>query len=244
MAWSVVQAKSATSASSHSLAPVFTSTPVTGNKVIAIGGLQTGGPGTWSAHDGNSVVLSLLYNDTLTGSLTDQELGVLVYDVPASPNKTITVANTGSVGGYSVVILEVSGLTTGTTAAAILDGSPSYVTIDNAAPGSSSTTGYASTAVSEFLLTIYTDAGSPNTVTQPTGFTLNASSVNGSSSADLCVAYKNSTGGTESDSWSGITTAAEAVIGTVAFKVPGAGPAFTPPPPKVVDQAVRRAIFY
>ena len=141
-------------------------------------------------------------------------------DVGTKP--TITVTFSGSVEA-SLLLQEVSGLATGTTTAAVLDGTAGTTTGN----GGSSTTSptYSSSVASEYLVLIYGDDGGPETLGSPTGYTRDTATVSANSNADVGIAYKNSTGGSETGSWPLSGTAAEWGTVLVAFKLASGGSA-------------------
>jgi hypothetical protein len=120
----------------------------------------------------------------------------------------------------------------------MLDGSVAFAGF--AAAASDAQPSYTSTVANEFLVSLEADNGGPQTVTQPTGYTLAPGSITNNANCDAALAYKNSTGGAESGTWTfgGTTTGTE--LGVVAFKVSGAGPPTSGPPmfPGMVSRPV------
>lgn len=208
-----------------------------GTKLIAVIGCDNSG----TADVISSVTFGAGNNGTQCGFLnsTTDLVDVALYamDTPAGvvgtkPTVTVTF-NAGQTPACSLVILEVSGLATGNTTAAMLDGTAATAAF--AAAASDAQPSYSSTAANEFLVVCEADNGGPQTVTQPGGYTLNGSSVTNNGNANAAIAYKNSTGGAESGTWTfGGTTTGTALL-VVAFKIP-AGAA----PPLPVSTAVYR----
>lgn len=244
MAWNRVQSvgsgySSGTSGTSVTNTWTLGSTPTTGNKIIVVVGMSVANSSSesiTSVKDGNANSLTQAWAKANTNNCWCY---CYFYDVPATPSTAITIVFsklTGVALDAAAVVQEISGLTAGNTTAC-LDGTASTHT-GTATP--SGTSGYASTATNEYLISGFGDFGGPNNVSL-TGWSLDTNSVNNSSTCDAVVAYKNSTGGSESDSWT-IGAGDEWSIGTVAFKVPAAG--FVAPPATIRDQAVRRAAFF
>lgn len=237
MAWSVLQ-------SFHGVGPGTTEaiTPTSnltnGSKLIAVVGCDTGvgytisGIGDGAGH--NLVQLSTFRYGT-GGIRTGVDIWVL--DNTQSTKPTFTA--TSSASGIGLVILEVTGLATGTTTAACYDGTAgtsSWLTQSSPTPSPT----YSSAATNEFLLSVVGDMSfAIATWSPPSGYT-DASlqdPVNGS----MLAAYKNSANGSESASWSwtgGGTDDAGGIL--VAFKL-AAGVVAHPPQPLVSRAAVNRS---
>jgi len=226
MAWSVVQSASGgvtVSAGSPTLTVTFGSTPSAGNKLIAYVTISD----VW----GTDFPLASCVKDGLGNTLTsvasisgtpnaNQGLGVFVLDAPASPSTQVKLTYSGgSSVEVAMLIQEVSGLASGTSAS--VDGTPG--TSQGSATGSIGPPSYTDAASSEYLAYVYGDNGGPLTWTAPGGYTADSHGINSSSSNDIAVAYKNSTGGTETGSWSLSGTPAGWGLALLAFKVAAGG---------------------
>ena len=78
----------------------------------------------------------------------------------AGATTTITATYAGTSGGGAMLIQEVSGLTAGTTAAAMLDGTAGTLSsAANTASFSTGTPSYASASPAEYLIALYGDDG-------------------------------------------------------------------------------------
>ena len=230
MAWSVLQAASAAGTTGANTKAVTFSTAnlTSGTKIIAVfGGFNAGTLAPSSVRDGasNAMTQVAFANDT-----TNQVfIGVYAMDTPAGDagtKPTITVTfGAGQTPECSLLVMEVSGLVTGNTSA-MWDGTAA--TASFAAGASHAQPSYSSTASNEFLLAAETDNGGPQTVTQPAGYTLNGSAITNNSIADAAPAYKNSTGGAESGTWTFGGTTTSTALAVVAFKVPAAAASAVP----------------
>src|SRR5258707_13623411 len=109
----------------------------------------------------------------LVGNAGTNGLSLWQLDTPAGAagtKPTVTATITGGTPEAAILVQEVAGLATGTTLAAVVDGTPGTLTGNtNTAPGSPS---YTSTAASEFLLACYGDTGGPLTGGKPPAPTL------------------------------------------------------------------------
>jgi hypothetical protein len=127
---------------------------------------------------------------------------------------------TTSASYWAMVIQEISGIQ------AAVDGTAGTAYANSAGSISPS---YSSTAASEYLVTCYGDDGESTAATLNTsGWTLDTGNQLGNTNMDCGIAYKNSTGGAESDGWTGAGANEAAIM--VAFKLPASsnsGP-FTP----------------
>lgn len=133
----------------------------------------------------------------------------------------------GSDYGYSILVQEVSGIITSSSAAGFADGTAGTDAEDEVtAPFNIGPPTYAGSAAGEYLVYLYGDDGSGLTWTVPGGYTADPNGVNTSSLANLAVAYKNSTGGTETGQYaiSGSGTAEAAYVILVAFQLAAAAP--------------------
>lgn len=233
MAWARVQSKSATSPNA---APNVTlaSTPVTGNKIVVS---FSGSQSVTACKDGNGNALTLLASTTANSG---QKTYLWAYDVPATASKAFNFTISSNVYG-SAVVQEISGLIAGNTTA-MLDGTPG--TLNGTVVSGNITTGtpsYTSTAANEYLIAVMGDWGDNATAATPSGYTLDANSVNTSGNANCVVAYKNSTGGADGQGWTE-TNSGQDQWGIIsgAIQLPAGGVA-SPTSPVVVGQAVQRA---
>jgi hypothetical protein len=198
------------------LAVTLSSTPTTGNKILVWASCGSTGSFTVSSvADSNSNSLTSLASVLEAGS-ADTALALFAYDVPATPSSTFTATFSGA-GGFGVLAQEISGLMTGNTSA-MLDGTAGTAHTS----GTSLSATYSSTATNEYLGTCYGDDGFGITGTIPSGYTADTNNINTSSNANLMVAYKNSTGGSETNTWTTNGTDDMCVI-TVAFQLPVSG---------------------
>lgn len=227
MAWSRVQAKPATSggAGVATLTATFTSTPVTGNKVI----VYVSQYGTISSvKDGNNNSLTKVANITNgTGGTEITELWV--YDVPATPSTAIKASFTPN-QACSMVAQEVSGLAAGVATATIFDGTAATLSTSVLTGGTASGPTYSSTAASEYLIETLADNGQAATFSTPSGYSMDVA--NTDSGSNTAIAYKNSTAGSEtitwasSNSWGGATDNLAMIA--VAFTLASATHTFAP----------------
>lgn len=223
-----IQSASTTKTGVTSGSVAFTTSNVSaGNKIVVAIAISSGGSATVSTVKdaaGNSWTLLASKAAAAGGQITY----LYALDVPsgdAGTKPTITVTLTGGSADFSVIIQEVPGLLSGNTTA-MIDGTTGTSTGNG---GSSAVSGaYSSTASGEYLVAIYGDDGGPETFTVPSGYTLDTSSVNSNSNDDIALAYKSSTGGSETASWGLSGTAADWSTLLVAFKV-AATSVVTPP---------------
>jgi hypothetical protein len=225
MAWSVLQSASNTLDGSSIGATFTTANLSAGSKIIAYcTGGGAGVPAISTVKDGGGT------SWTQIGAASGGNARAYIYalDVPAGDvgtKPTITATWAGA-AGLGIVIQEVSGLVTGNTTA-MADGTPGTLT------GSTSSTGsptYSSSAASEFLVCVYGDIGNGVTVSTAAGWTADAHNVNGSVSSNCMVQYKSSTGGSETDGYTGADTGGWAIV-EVAFFLAStitSGPALSP----------------
>jgi hypothetical protein len=151
------------------------------------------------------------------GSLWLFVLNTPTGDVGTKPaiKATCTVADF-----LSILVIEVSGLATGSTLAALVDGTAGSSNGSSSSPITNPT--YGSSVANEFLLSCVGDTGS-YTWTHPSGYTPDPDNLNGSSFGDASLAYVNSTGGTESGVWTFTGSGAQWGSILVAFKLAGGG---------------------
>src|SRR5260221_9247486 len=157
----------------------------------------------------------------------------------AGTKPTVTATISGGTPEAAILVQEVSGLATGTTLAAVVDGTPGTLTGNtNTATGSPS---YTSTASSEFLVACYGDTGGPLTWVKPAALTADTAAVNSSAANDVALAYGNSTNGTEAGSWGLSGTATPWGAFLLAFKGTPAGASAAAQPRAQPGQAWLRA---
>lgn len=229
MAWSVVQATSTASSGTtvNTASATYASALTTGNKAVAVIGWNTF---TTAATFSSVTCAGTAMTQCAMLADTTNQIGLALYalDVPSATAATVTSTfSSGQTYETSIWIAEVSGLATGNTTAAMLDGTAAIA--GHAAAGSTAQSSYTSSAASEFLVACGSDNGGPQTVTAPSGYTLDTHSVTNNASADAFIAYKNSTGGAESGTWTFGGTTTGTALGVVAFKVAGGGSTSGPP---------------
>jgi hypothetical protein len=223
MAWSVLQSASTAATSTNATTqPVTYGTNLSsGTKLIAYVSISSGSTVTTSSvSDGTNNFNSV--QSIESGSQTN--ISVWQLDTPAGDvgTKPTITAHLSGTAECSILIQEVSGLATGTTNAACVDGTPGTGT--GSGGSSTGSPSYSSSASNEFLVAVYGDNGGPETWTKPAALTADTHSVNTNSFSDLAAAYGNSTNGTEAGSWS--LTGSTATWGTIllAFKLGAAAP--------------------
>lgn len=211
MAWSVLQSASGTIDGTAVSATFSTANVQAGNKIIAYcSGGGAGVPAISFVKDGAGT------SWTQVGAASGGNARTYIYalDVPAGDvgtKPTITATWSGA-AGLGIVIQEVSGLAAGNTTA-MVDGTAGALT------GSTSSTGsptYSSSAANEFLVSAYGDIGNGVTVSTAGGWTPDAHNINASASSNCMVQYKNSTGGSETDGYTGADGGGWAIV-EVAF---------------------------
>jgi hypothetical protein len=130
---------------------------------------------------------------------------------------TVTVSWTNN-GEAAILAQEVSGLATGATLAALADGTPGGTTGTGGASASCGT--YSSSVTGEYLVAIYGDNGGTANYTIPGGYSADTHNVTGNNSrANIGIAYKNSTGGAESATYTLAGSPGQWATNFVAFKV-------------------------
>jgi len=171
----------------------------------------------------NKVVVALYEFDT-----TAAEAGT-------KPTITVTTTDTSQT---SVWIAEVAGLMPGTTTGVVLDGAMGTATGTGGASGTSGA--YTSTLKGDMLISVYGDDGGTGTFTAPAGYsnTPNADIPGNNAQANIGVAWKNSTGGSETATWTLSGTPGDwgTLLGSFRLSPasqPGAG-----------RQAVKRAAYF
>jgi hypothetical protein len=222
VAWSVIQSASAASSGIATTKAVTFATAnlSSGTKIIALVSASSGTPSITSVKDGAGNTLTLITSVTLAGKGIT---GLFAMDTPAGDvgSKPTITATLGVSGETSILVQEVSGLATGNTVAAMIDGTSGHVSgLGGSSTGSPS---YTSSTTSEYMVACYGDDGGPETWTAPSGLTADAASVNSSSQADVAIAYGNSTGGTEAGSWAITGSSADWIAILTAFQLAGGG---------------------
>jgi hypothetical protein len=228
MAWSVLQSNSVQpSGISQTNAVAYTSNVTSGTKLIAyvqinadvaqdISYVQDGAGNQFTRLAGASYTADNIYASMWSLDTPSGDAGT---------KPTITAGVNSNNGFITILIEEVSGLLPGTSP---LDGTAGT----NSGSGTTTSASYGSTAANEFLVTFMTNSYSGSAWSSvPSGYALDSNSVDNGTYGSLAVAYKNSTGGTESDNWSLSTSTAWTEV-FAAFKLagggPSAGPAFRP----------------
>jgi hypothetical protein len=224
VAWAVLQS-AGNSGSGTTIGVAYGTALSAGSTLIAAVSAASNGttlPTTSSVKDtaGNSFVQLAVVSGAATSgaSVSLWALDVPAGDVGGTP--TITATASGSTGGYSIVIQEVAGLLPATTSAQFTDGTAQ--TLGGSAGGSVGPPSYASTAAGEYLVYLYGDSGASVTWTVPAGYTADPNGVNSSGNADIEIAYKSSTGGTEAGQYS-LSGAANWEMILVALNIVPAG---------------------
>lgn len=224
MAWSVLQSAKGTGLGVSSLTVAYSTANVqSGNKLIShIAAAPSAAATISSVADGASNAETQVASPSGTsgGAYVG---GLFAMDVPAGdvgtkPSITVNVTQASDI---AMIVEEVSGLATGNTLAAMIDGSAASVyetpSTSQAQPA------YTSTAANELLYSILGDNGNSVTYTTPSGYTTDANNINGSPNADLLVTWKNSTNGPESGTWTTSGTPIGSGLIVVAFKLAAAG---------------------
>src|SRR6185437_2873464 len=195
-----------------------------GTKLIAAAAVsdQSGLGSTTSSVKDAALNSMTLIGRKSAGSPTAVDVSLWAMDTPAGdvgtkPTLTATATNNSQI---SILIQEVSGLLAGNTTA-MADGTLGSNTGTGGASTGSPT--YSSTALNEYLVSVYGDDGGPETWTKPAGTTSDPNSVNSNAHADCAIAYTNSTNGAEAGSWALTGTSAQWCTLLVAFKISGGG---------------------
>jgi hypothetical protein len=226
MAWSVLQSASftETTAALTSFGVTYGTNLSAGTKLIAVVEASGGGSvsiSTTQVKDGAGNSFTKIYAIGLDGNTIQGELSLWAMDTPAGDvgtKPTITATTSSGEFGANILVQEVSGLAVGNTTAAMIDGSAQSV--DGPSGATTGSPSYSSTAVNEYLMALYGDnCSSTITWTAPGGYNVDTHAVNSNSSGDCGVAYKNSTGGTETGSWSRTNTSSNWAAVLVAFQL-------------------------
>lgn len=219
MSWSRIQSASGTALSVTSLSAAYASSLSSGSTLIAVvcnTVAGTGAPTTTGVSDGNGHSFTEVIPDF---GLSHFSVSVWALNTPSGDVGTkpaITATLSGTTAGSSVLIQEVAGIITASTAAGFIDGTAG--TSDGTGSGAIGPPSYASSAAGEYLVSIYADDGTGATWTAPSGYTADPSGINTSGIADLAVSYKSSTGGTESGQYS-LSGSAQWGLILAAFKL-------------------------
>lgn len=227
MSWSVLQSNGANADGMTGLL-TYLSNLSSGTKLIAAVQVYQGT--TTSVTDGNGNNFTKIQANAYTTSQDHGELSVWALDTPAGdvgtkPTVTVTTSFGGTAWTGAMVIQEVSGLATGYT----VDGTPAISSGTISSNGSVSTGTYSTTAAGEYLLAAYSDDEyAQTTVGTPTGsttYTLDAHSQNFTFTDNCCLAYGNSSNGTETCSFplTGVTTTIDWATVIVAFPLASSG---------------------
>lgn len=246
MVWSRLQSVTAHATSNVAPATFATANVSSGSKIICgiVCDSSTPGLSAETCVDNASNSLTLLATGTWNNRAQAQ---LWAYDTPVGlvgTKPTITWTSTGGTPvptEAQILLIEVSGLLAGNTTA-MIDGVPGQLNgSTNTATGNPA---YSSTALNEFMLSLYGDDGGPLTWVAPAGYTADPNSVNTNGNNDLAMAYINSANGAESAGWglSGSVTGWNVIA--VAFKLAAVGSTFIAPPAVAKLQAVTRGSFY
>lgn len=245
MAWSVLQSVSGSGVlqSTH-LTPVSNLT--SGSVLIAYPSMfASDGDHITAVSDGNGNNFTQIYQVNTAAHLNASvwALATPAGDAGTKPTFSVTCAD-GAFHGGAWLLQEVSGIQ------AVTDGTPAE--IDGAPAGVAGSTGtpsYTTTASNEYLVSFLALTGfTPNWTATPSGYTLDANSRNADGQADIGVAYKNSTAGTESDGWSYDSGSQQFAVILVAFKLAGTStpsgsvPALMAGRTEVISRATGRVI--
>lgn len=216
--WTLLQSEgNALTSAQTSVAQQFTTPLSRGSKLLVfVGGRAEHGYTTVTDTNGNTYTLltDTVIDPAGTGT---QNLDVWYLDTPnAAVGTTPTVTANWTPGGAhygDIVIQEVAGLMPGSIAEDIPAGTLSGTSSGTVGPPS-----YASIASGEYLVYVATDDAGGFTWTPPSGYTVANGSSNSNANANLVVAYKNSTGGTETGQWS-VSGTTDWALCLVAFKL-------------------------
>lgn len=146
--WKVQQSKGAASAT-LTVSVTLGSAVTAGSKLIAYVG-AAGGATISGVSDGTNS-----YSQVFTGAQGAGTFAIFVLDTPAGlvgTTPTITLTTTGSANGNAILVQEISGLATGTTAAAVFDGSAASSSASGTTAGSQTVPAYSSAASGEFCV--------------------------------------------------------------------------------------------
>lgn len=237
------QSASGVASSNSPVAVPYTSNLIAGTKLLAFiqasDSTQNSQPTVTGVTDGNGNAFTLLRDVMSTGGGFWSHYYLYALDTPTADvgtKPTVTASVAGATVYSAMIVQEVPGLMAGyappMVGPAPMDGNPVIACNAGAAP--SFTTGtppYASTAAGEYLFSFYGDDGDGSgcTWTAPAGYTTDPASLNSQAgnNGELAVAYKASTGGTETGSWSVTVGASSTNYGIIfgAFQLATAAPA-------------------
>jgi hypothetical protein len=231
MAWSVLQEKSNFGSSLNATVTFTTANVSAGTKIIvwitvdasaspqsSVTSVKDGALNTWTLVAGPA-------SDNSTGATFCYALDTPAGDVGTKPTITATLTSNF---GWAIIVQEVSGLLAGNTTA-MRDGTPGLANASSTGPCVPGA--YSTAAANEYLMAAAGDPGNSRTISNSAGYTASsAPNINTSSTADLFVAWKNSTGGAESASFAITGTANPWFAVIVAFQLDagGGGPAVAP----------------
>lgn len=235
MAWARLQSKFL--GGSSPLSTSMSGTLTSGTVLFALFATDSGAnSGATCTVGGNSMTLLVHPNN---GGGTNGGSNLFVLATPAGLAGTTPTFTATLSGGtnYSLLVWEVSGIS------ATPDGTAQTSSGSSSGAASIGPPVYGSSAANEYLLYCFGDDGGGSAVTAPGGYSTDPNNDTGSAGADVAVAYKNSTGGTESGQWS-LAGVQDWTLIMVAFPLTGATTtrqALVPPQPG--SQQYRR-FFY
>ncbi len=204
MAWNIIQSAGSGSVSGNPSA-TYGSNLSSGTKLVALVGLTANFATSripTAVKDAASNSFTCIANSP-TGQTQGNyppSVSLWVLDTPAGDVGTapaITATAPASTNHSVLVIMEVSGLKTGTS---VIDGTAGSAL--QASSASVTQPSYSDTAASELLFSLAAEGGNNTTVTN-SGYTLDSHSVQGGFGTQFQAGYKNSTGGAESGTWTG-----------------------------------------
>jgi hypothetical protein len=233
VSWSVLQSFASSVVTTTTASATPGSNLSSGSKLIAFCGMgYYGTPAQLPSgvKDANSNVFTrVAYANGTAGSSTFYpSISVWVLDTPSGDvgaKPAITVTGPAGPAGLWILVHEVSGLLAGTTAA--VDGTPG--TFEGAISGTSvAQPSYTSGAASELLYSLGCQDGISDSLSI-SGYTLDTHSPQPGSNAQGQVAYKNSTGGAESGTWTySSTSGGDTAFLVLAFKLAAVASAAAP----------------
>lgn len=202
--------------------------PVNGNLVIAVLAVSGSAPTITSLKDNHAVALTEIASVTYTLAGAFGQMAAFAYLATGTPTSFVTAfTGAGNVGNLTLV--EFSGVT------ATLDGTAA--THEYNGSGSTGQPTYSSTAANELLVSFMGDDGNGATYTGPSGWTTDTNSyLAGTADTNTGVAWKNSTGGSETGAAYTASSTADGGIILVAFQLPGGA---ATPIPNVVMAPMR-----
>ena len=239
MTWNVLQSALAEgdgSTDSSTVSATFGSNLTSGTVLLALVS-QFGEPAPSGVNDGNGHSFTQVATGENLGEGSSASLWVLATpsgDAGTKPTITATGLNGGNGGFYAMLIQEVAGIS------ATPDGTAAE--LDNNGVGSSplGPPAYASSAAGEYLVYAFTKDGYGVTVSAPAGYTADPNSALSTGTCRISIAYKNSTGGTESGAWSWTGGSDAVILFMVAFPLSGGAPPVGQAP---LPQAVRSRYY-